>query len=92
MFAVAVLLISGMAVRECAHFLDHVRLSHADHRTLASELQHDAVFHYLSEALSPFDPSCRCQPAVEILPSLREDLSPCQSNLLPATRAPPTFA
>lgn len=92
MITVAVLLIGSMAVREYAHVLDHVRNGNKGPHTLTSELNHDAIFHCVTEAVPLFEPPCWHQPAVESLQALRENLPSSQLRFLPETRAPPVFA
>lgn len=88
----AVLLLGSMAVREYAHVLDHLHHFHGDPTTFTTELTHNAVFHCMGEAATPFEPFCWCRRVVEILPVFRDNLPSGPPRLLPDTRAPPVFA
>ena len=91
MFTVAVLLISGMSLREYAHFVDHIQSLNGRPGTFTSELDHQAKFHCVTEAEPTFEPPCWHQQVVAVLQLLRENTLSSQPRLLPETRAPPAF-
>ncbi len=89
MFLMAMLLISSMAFREYAHFIDHAHHFQGLPSETHSSLDHDAKFHYLTEAVLAFAIPGMHQKVVAIVaPLSAKDISSVP-HLLPPNRAPP---
>ncbi len=86
MFLMAMLLVSSMTFREYAHFIDH---AHGSPGTAETSYDHDAKFHYLTEALLTIEPPCWHDKLVMVIPPLSEKNPFAAPRFLPDTRAPP---
>jgi hypothetical protein len=89
MFLLAMLLISSMTLREYAHFIDHARHFHGQPGTSQPNFDHEAKFHFVTQAMMAFEPPCWHQKVVAIISPLCEKNLLAQPHLLPETRAPP---
>ncbi len=89
MLLMAMLLISSMALREYAHFIDHAHHFYGQPGAAESSFDHDAKFHYITEAELAFEAPCMHQQVVAIVAPLCEKNLSSQPHLLPETRAPP---
>lgn len=89
MFLMAMLLISSMTLREYAHFIDHAHHFQGKPGAAESSFDHDAKFHYLTEALLAFECHCWHHQLVMVIPAMCENNLSAEPSLLPETRAPP---
>lgn len=89
MFLMAMLLVSSMTFREYAHFIDHAHHAHGSPGTAETSYDHDAKFHYLTEALLTIEPPCWHDKLVMVIPPLSEKNPFAAPRFLPDTRAPP---
>ena len=89
MLIMAMLLISSMTLREYAHFIDHARHFHGQPGSTQPNFDHEAKFHFVTEAESAFEPPCWRQNVVTVIAPLSEKTSTARPHLLPETRAPP---
>lgn len=89
MFLLAMLLISSMALREYAHFIDHAHRFHGQTGSTHSSNDHEAKFHFVTEAELVIEPPCWRRDMVEFVEPLCEQKLSAEPRLLPETRAPP---
>lgn len=89
MFVVAMLLISSMTLREYAHFEEHTHYLEGQFGTTPSNFDHEAKFHYVTEAQLAFEPPLWHRQVVCTVQSLSENNAISEPHLLPETRAPP---
>ncbi len=89
MFILAVLLFSSMTLREYAHYVDHAHHFYGQPGTAHSSFDHDAKFHFVTEAELAFEPPCWHQQVVTVIEPLCEKNTSSHPRLLPETRAPP---
>ncbi len=89
MFLMALLLISSMALREYAHFIDHAHQFHGQSGSAHSSFDHEAKFHFVPEAESSFEPLCWRQQVEAVVQVPSQSKPSADFPLLPETRAPP---
>lgn len=89
MLVMAILLIGSMALREYAHFHAHANQPQGQPVTAQSRLNHDAKFHFVTEAEPTFEPPFWHQQVVAVVQPVHENTPFARPHLLPETRAPP---
>ncbi len=91
MFAVAMLLIGSMGLREYAHFLDHFHHLDEHPGTVTTDFDHQARFHSVTGAEPVFEPPCWHEQVAPIPLPQRQSAPSSRPHILPPTRAPPAF-
>jgi len=88
-FLMALLLVSSMALREYAHFVDHARPFQGQPGSARTNTDHEAKFHFVTEAELAFETPGWHHKFVGFTQPLSENNTSSPPRLLPETRAPP---